>query len=88
LGTRECFQNVVCKFVTDTEHEGEDSHCGAESAGAEAVINDADLGEGLLVPPPALACDTSEHNDGENQSKYSEDDKRHLDIFDDMFIGI
>ena len=62
----ECFQNVVCKFVTDTEDEGEDSHSGAQPAGAVAVIDDADLGDGVLVPPPALACDTSEHNDGEN----------------------
>ena len=51
---------------TDTEDEGEDGHCGTQPAGAEAVIDDADLGEGLLVPPPALACDTTEHNDGEN----------------------
>ena len=66
MGTRNCFQNVVCKFVTDTEDEGEDSHCGAQPAGAVAVIDDADLRDGVLVPPPALACDTSEHNDGEN----------------------
>ena len=51
---------------TDTEDEGEDSHCGAQPAGAVAVIDDANLREGVLVPPPALACDTSEHNDGEN----------------------
>ena len=52
--------------VTDTEDEGEDSNCGAEPAGAVAVMDDADLRDSVLVPPPALACDTSEHNDREH----------------------
>ena len=51
---------------TDTEDEGEDSHCGAQPAGAVAVIDDADLRPGLRVPPPALACDAPEYNDGAN----------------------
>ena len=53
-------------LVTNTEDEGEDSHSGAQPAGAEAVIDDADLDGLVLVPPPALARDAAKHNDGEN----------------------